>query len=338
MSIISASAFALLVIVFVECTDVPPVEQHDSAGKFLQVRSHGREMGGSKVQVLARRATAPAARSMVSQESHIARQALPLSGLFWSEPAKSLRGSAFSYLSWAGLFLASITYITLVFGSAIYYRCSRGVTETPEEYLTTAQMAKRSSNGSPDPSLRSFQTLAAALTAESLERDSGVAARVGGERDFSDGLFDVSSDWSIFAWSCFCPCIRWADTVSKLFFISFFMGVSMWATLLAFDGSLSGLGFCFLVIFGASNRIWIRSELGMTRRLGSDCLAFLCCMPCAVAQEARHVDRLRGLLPSTESSTDTQPCYSGTPGQANDYLKSPSPECRTHPQRSMRRE
>jgi len=105
----------------------------------------------------------------------------------------------------------------------------------------------------------------------------------------------------ILFWSCFCPAVRWADSMSmakvlptywQAFFL--YIGISViGSAAFGLPGWL--LMTCFLTIF----RIRLRSRFDMEQ---STCIDFCClcwCLGCVVAQEARHVEdaSLAGRMP-----------------------------------------
>jgi len=323
MTCVSSVAVALVVL----AAAVAPSEGHAvttaaMAGKFLQARSGG---GGIGPRASSYGSMPPRDLLIaITTNRDLSLPSNPQPGWLLQDERTALPGSGLSRLTFTGLVGGTVLYIAIVFGFAIYYRYSRGQTESRESYMASVQKGKSAPLGASGPSLRTFQTLASASAAESQESERAEQHGIIDEGDFSDGLFDVSNDWSIFAWSCFCPCVRWSDTMSKLFLISFFLGVGIWATLLMMNAAVTGLGFCCLVVLGATNRFWIRSDLKMPPRYASDFLAYLCCMPCAVAQEARHVDRLRGLLPAIGSQKEaTVPCFTGALGQSTSKANDP---------------
>jgi len=107
------------------------------------------------------------------------------------------------------------------------------------------------------------------------------------------GCFDTPG---ITLWACFCPCLRWADTVS----LAGFIGASMALAAFFFCALLNGLTYGAWIIYGFFTCILIlyyrhklRAKLDISNwTCGSCCLDFLyvfCCTCCAIAQEARVV-------------------------------------------------
>lgn len=123
------------------------------------------------------------------------------------------------------------------------------------------------------------------------------------EDGFSDAICECGQSWSICVWSCCCPCIRWSDTVSQMHFLAFYLGILTWSSLFFCNGLFSGLGFLLIVLVGAWHRGKIRAHFGLPRSCMTgfqDVIAWLCCQPCAIAQEARHVERALGLKTSSQ--------------------------------------
>lgn len=123
------------------------------------------------------------------------------------------------------------------------------------------------------------------------------------EDGFSDAICECGQSWTICLWACLCPCIRWSDTVSQMRYLSFYLAILIWCALMLCNSMLTGLGFLLVVFLGAWNRNKIRGSFGLPRtcRTGvQDIIAWMCCQPCAIAQEARHVERALGLRTSSQ--------------------------------------
>merc|ERR1719498_347116 len=117
--------------------------------------------------------------------------------------------------------------------------------------------------------------------------------------DWSSGLFACFSDLPICFWSCCCPCIRWADTVHKMGFMEFWPAFSLFLSLLILYWGLSPFGVGFLIWLGfcclcVTYRHRMREQFQMNDRhdfaFAEDLAIYCCCSPCAIAQEARHVN------------------------------------------------
>lgn len=113
-------------------------------------------------------------------------------------------------------------------------------------------------------------------------------------QDWRSGLFGCGEHLDITFWSCCCPGIRWSDTISKVgiarFYHAFFIMTCLWG--LMFIPITSVLCFLVIVSYMTYQRQAIREKFDFDEQGGStlvtDCLTYLCCMCCAVAQEARH--------------------------------------------------
>lgn len=114
-------------------------------------------------------------------------------------------------------------------------------------------------------------------------------------RVWSSGPFDCFQDLPICCWSCWCPLIRWADSVEMLGFMAFWVAIAIF---LAIDFlTYIGLGFFWLLAISilTYHRQKMRRSFNMDGQgefctYCGDCFLYLCCSPCAVAQEARHVE------------------------------------------------
>jgi Cys-rich protein (TIGR01571 family) len=132
-----------------------------------------------------------------------------------------------------------------------------------------------------------------------LESGSGYLPEDG----FSDAICECGQSWPICMWACCCPCIRWSDTNSQLHFMNFYLGVFIWGCLTICNSLFAGLGFLMIVILGAYHRGKVRAYFGLPRSCMTgfqDVIAWLCCQPCAIAQEARHVERALGLRTNSQ--------------------------------------
>lgn len=116
-------------------------------------------------------------------------------------------------------------------------------------------------------------------------------------RDFQEwrsGLFSCGEHAGITFWACCCPGIRWADTMSKVGFHTFYKAFAIMTLLwsLMFIPIASGFVFLVVVCYMTYTRQALRQtfefEVQGGASIATDCLAFLCCMCCAVAQEARQ--------------------------------------------------
>lgn len=129
---------------------------------------------------------------------------------------------------------------------------------------------------------------------------------------FNNKHFGCFQTPRITLWSCFCPCLRWADTVS----LAGFMGASMGLAAFFFCALLNGLTYGAWIIYGFFTCILIlyyrqklRARLDIANwTCGSCCLDFFyvfCCTCCAIAQEARVVQYAyqQGVMKSPDDPT-----------------------------------
>lgn len=128
-------------------------------------------------------------------------------------------------------------------------------------------------------------------------------------KEWKYGLFDcpgqeLDGDTEMFLWSCCCPGIRWADSVSKMgvgilgaeaghdsFWRAFWcMTAFYFLFYLPIAGSFVSI--C-MAIFAAHYRQQMRSRFEFPEeqqgKVMMDCLSYLCCLPCTIAQDARQV-------------------------------------------------
>lgn len=124
---------------------------------------------------------------------------------------------------------------------------------------------------------------------------------------FSDGIFDCFDGMTIclLSW-CLLP-VRYAQTVERLRWQSFGAALAMyglpWLLWIVFDtifqtdprrwwwaipAVLCNITCC---IIGCLNRGKLRAHYQIPGSEAEDCLLHMCCRCCAMAQEARHVDR-----------------------------------------------
>jgi len=106
-------------------------------------------------------------------------------------------------------------------------------------------------------------------------------------------ICDSCQDPTIACWSLWCPCIRWADTLDTLGIMNFW--TAFWIGFLALLLTEATYGFSWLlVVLGLAHwRMRVRKKLRMASSgwftWASDLASYCCCLPCTLAQEARHV-------------------------------------------------
>lgn len=118
---------------------------------------------------------------------------------------------------------------------------------------------------------------------------------------FTFGFCDphCSQDYPICLMAICCPWVRWSETVShpKVRFLSFWLALALMLTLELLAPFVYGITGCILVGVGVYHRQQLRQAFG---HVGSpvktgclDIFAWICCAPCAIAQEAREVEKVR---------------------------------------------
>lgn len=118
---------------------------------------------------------------------------------------------------------------------------------------------------------------------------------------WQSGLCDCidEPDICITAWCC--PCVRWADTMSMLGLVGFWGGVYIYFILFILSsqiGAFLGSGVSFLAwvcvaVYLGTYRQRLRAAMGMQvggESFANDVCVYCFCAPCAIAQEARHVE------------------------------------------------
>jgi len=142
----------------------------------------------------------------------------------------------------------------------------------------------------------------------------GAPRLIGG---WSDGICDWFSDF----WSCclslWCPCIRWGQTLNRAGLWTFASACLIYGMFrlmsMCFNGNalpyyldipelawLSLIGIAGSITLGVMYRARLRRKYSIPGGTMEDCLLHTFCNVCALAQEARHVDRDLGILPITE--------------------------------------
>lgn len=115
-------------------------------------------------------------------------------------------------------------------------------------------------------------------------------------RRFSSSPFGCLEDCSICLWAFVCPCIRWADNVSMLDLMGYWPALGLMGMMMV-AYSLTG----YVILMALSAMVWTHFRQ-RTRQMfdmegqnecsyyAFDCLLYFACMPCAIAQEARHLE------------------------------------------------
>jgi len=117
--------------------------------------------------------------------------------------------------------------------------------------------------------------------------------------------FNCDPDARICIFSCLAMPVRWADTAHKpaVAFAPFWLGLTIFTLCCAFSKMTYGATYLILLVIAVQNRQKIREQYGLdhgdnTTRV-EDCLVWLCCPACATMQEAMEVEfieppRLKG--------------------------------------------
>mmetsp|Transcript_60522 Transcript_60522/g.131130 ORF Transcript_60522/g.131130 Transcript_60522/m.131130 type:complete len:366 (+) Transcript_60522:52-1149(+) len=128
---------------------------------------------------------------------------------------------------------------------------------------------------------------------------------------FRHGLCDWYEDWETCAYACCCSIPRLADTFAAaelidywksvfLCIITYVLAYSATATLSS-GGNSWMVDWLLIAMFGAYHRQALRKKLGSpaaatANRQLEDFFVWACCHPCAIAQEARQVDQVQGVV------------------------------------------
>lgn len=106
---------------------------------------------------------------------------------------------------------------------------------------------------------------------------------------------DLGKDWRICCFAFCCSAIRWGDTMQnpKVAFLAFVPAVSLFSLLVGLSSLSFGVTGIFLIILLVSGRQRVRNRFGIqsgASTLCTDCCLYMCCTPCAIAQEARQAE------------------------------------------------
>ena len=131
---------------------------------------------------------------------------------------------------------------------------------------------------------------------------------------WSDGLFDCFDVGSICCFSFFLPFYRFALTMERAalgtFNFYFALMLCLYIGLASRNIDVHSVALilfslcCFIayVVIGARARQSLRTQYAIPGDTVNDALTWLCCSCCAIAQEARHVDRSIGILSDNQVS------------------------------------
>jgi len=111
-------------------------------------------------------------------------------------------------------------------------------------------------------------------------------------KDFSFSLFGCFGDMNVCLVGCCCPCLRWADTVDRKQLLPYWWAFSLMFGLMLLHVYTMGLSTLIACIVGITYRQRLRKRYGFDSgtlgTLAYDSMAWFCCQPCAVIQEARE--------------------------------------------------
>lgn len=123
------------------------------------------------------------------------------------------------------------------------------------------------------------------------------------QRTLENGHFECMTDHQLFYYSCCCPCVRWADTISRAELVGhpdrlekLTKFPKFWCAfaLIAFVGFMSFFSAVALMALLFAFRLKLRQKYGIHGDgVHTFCvdLSFSCCCPCClISQEARAVD------------------------------------------------
>lgn len=142
----------------------------------------------------------------------------------------------------------------------------------------------------------SLVTLAACLYRSQKSFPQAISSR--SKQDFNDwtsGPFDICSDGRVCCWSLLCPCIRWADNMDMLGILGFWVGLLLFCGLIMLTTVPGGVLLWLVAVllwmsFRQQLRLKFDMEQSTVRTFIGDCALYCCCWPCAIAQEARHIE------------------------------------------------
>lgn len=114
-------------------------------------------------------------------------------------------------------------------------------------------------------------------------------------KEWSSGHFDCLSEPAICCTSCCCPCIRWADTMDMANIVAFWPAAAVFLFLMVSNFWVPAFVLINVALL-TYGRQMLRKGFGMkeqatARSLCGDCLYVSFCTPCAITQEARHVEK-----------------------------------------------
>jgi len=110
--------------------------------------------------------------------------------------------------------------------------------------------------------------------------------------NFSFSILGCFADPNLCVLGCFCPCLRWADTMDRQKLMGYWKAFLCFFILTALYGFTWGIAPIIVVVLGIVYRQKLRKnydiESGTAKSIFFDLLAWLFCQPCAIIQEARE--------------------------------------------------
>merc|ERR1719401_1955914 len=111
--------------------------------------------------------------------------------------------------------------------------------------------------------------------------------------EFRHSPFSCFEDMEICCWSCWCGGVRWADTMNALGLFSFWLAILTYLVICFLETCTGGVTVWVLVaLFFTYFRQELRKKMNMRNdgeTIFYDFLLWCCCIPCAIAQEARQI-------------------------------------------------
>jgi len=105
------------------------------------------------------------------------------------------------------------------------------------------------------------------------------------------GLFECMGDMNLSILACLCPAIRWSDTMRMAGMITFYSAVFMFLVLHSLSVFTLGITLLGLACIAARRRQKLRNLFGIEKSsFAADCCVYMCCMCCAIVQEARQLE------------------------------------------------